>query len=143
MFFASTLLLARVDFFHIETAPIFTLVYFCSRTMATTQVIQTMQTLEPVPDTVVFEEQSIVANDAFDPNIHLDFKLPSRVYTMRDLNLPEDVGVSPIAVSEPFPLFTKEAIRRMRDEIFNPEVMDNYQVSSNLAHCQLRGFAAK
>lgn len=84
-----------------------------------------------------------LGTDEFDPNKHIDFKFPSKVHTMSDLKLPEGTGVSPIAVSEPFPLFTEEAVFRMRAEIFRTEVWENCQYSSNLAQCQLRGFAAK
>jgi len=84
-----------------------------------------------------------LSTDDFDPMKHIDFSPPSKIYTMRDLNLPEDSGVSPVAVSEPFPLFTQEAIHRMRAEILSKDVWDNCQYSSNLAQCQLRGFAPK
>ena len=79
----------------------------------------------------------------FDPQKHIDFVPPSKTYSMSDLKLPEGTGVSPFAVSEPFQLFTEEAVARMRAEIFSKEVMENCRYSSNLAHCQLRGFAAK
>lgn len=52
-------------------------------------------------------------------------------------------GVSPNAVSEPFALFTQEAVKQMRTEIFSKEVMENCQYSSNLSACQLRGYASK
>ncbi|KAM0808328.1 hypothetical protein AB5N19_08671 [Seiridium cardinale] len=79
----------------------------------------------------------------FDPKVHLAFEEPSKVYTMEELGLPVGSGVSPIAVSEPFQLFTEEAVDRMRQEVLSDEVMNNCQYSSNLAHCQLRGFANK
>ena len=79
----------------------------------------------------------------FDPLKHLAFKPPERVYTMKDLHLPDDNGVSPVAVSEPFPLFTPEAVLRMRAEVLSKEVLANCQYSSHLAQCQLRGFAAE
>ena len=84
-----------------------------------------------------------LGTDDFNPGKHLDFKFPSKVHTMTDLKLHEGTGVSPYAVSEPFPLFTEEAVQRMRAEIFRTEVWENCQYSSNLAQCQLRGFAAK
>lgn len=84
-----------------------------------------------------------LSTDDFDPQKHIDFVPPSKTYSMSDLKLPEGTGVSPFAVSEPFQLFTEEAVARMRAEIFSKEVMENCRYSSNLAHCQLRGFAAK
>ncbi|KAH8880783.1 hypothetical protein GQ53DRAFT_521888 [Thozetella sp. PMI_491] len=86
--------------------------------------------------------QTSTCQGPFDASKHLAFTPPSKVYTMADLSLPADTGVSPIAVSEPFPLFTEEAVERMRAEVFSDEVM-NCKYSSNLAHCQLRGFANK
>ena len=84
-----------------------------------------------------------MSTDDFDPQKHIDFVPPSKTHSMSDLKLPEGTGVSPFAVSEPFQLFTEEAVARMRAEIFSKEVMENCRYSSNLAHCQLRGFAAK
>jgi hypothetical protein len=85
----------------------------------------------------------VLSTDDFDPKKHIDYLPPSKVFTMHDLNLPEDTGISPLAVSEPFPLFTQEAVHRMRAEVLSNDVWDNCQYSSNLAHCQLRGFAPK
>ncbi|KAG4219840.1 hypothetical protein PC116_g31681, partial [Phytophthora cactorum] len=62
---------------------------------------------------------------------------------MKELGFAEDIGISPVAVSEPFPLFTEEAVMRMRKEVLSNEVLSNCQYSSNLAQCQLRGFANK
>lgn len=77
----------------------------------------------------------------FDPKKHLNFSPPSKVWTMKELGYPDSRGVSPIGVSEPFPLFTPEAIKQMRAEVLSEEVFTHYQYSSNLAQCQLRGFA--
>lgn len=79
-------------------------------------------------------------NATFDPDRHLAFKAPAKVHTMKELGL-EDMGVSPVAVSEPFPLFSPEAIRCMRAEVLSDKVWDKCKYSSNLAQCQLRGFA--
>ncbi|KAL1965649.1 hypothetical protein VTN77DRAFT_5326 [Rasamsonia byssochlamydoides] len=78
---------------------------------------------------------------AFNPSKHLNFTPPSKVWTMKELGYPDSRGVSPVGVSEPFPLFTEEAIRQMRAEVLSDEVWTHYQYSSNLAQCQLRGFA--
>ncbi|KAI0012184.1 hypothetical protein F4779DRAFT_105737 [Xylariaceae sp. FL0662B] len=84
-----------------------------------------------------------VDRDDFNPTRHLAFKEMPKIYTMKELGLPEDTGISPVAVSEPFPLFTPEAVMRMRQEVLSPEVLSNCQYSSNLAQCQLRGYANK
>ncbi|OKL64445.1 hypothetical protein UA08_00195 [Talaromyces atroroseus] len=78
---------------------------------------------------------------AFDPAKHIKFTPPSKVWTMQELDYPEGKGISPVGVSEPFPLFSEDAIKQMRAEIFSEEVWDKYQYSSNLSHCQLRGYA--
>ena len=79
----------------------------------------------------------------FDSKKHLSFSPPSKVHTMTELGYSNSRGVSPVGVSEPFPLFSPEAIQEMRAEALSHEVWDKYQVSSNLAQCQLRGYAAE
>ena len=80
---------------------------------------------------------------AFDPKKHLQYTPPSRVRTMEELGYSEHRGVSPIGVSEPFPLFSPEAIQKMRQEVLSPQVWDKYRVTSNLSQCQLRGYASE
>lgn len=79
----------------------------------------------------------------FDPKKHIDFKPPPEIIMMKDLGFAEDTGVSPVAVSQPFQLFSQEAIHQMRDEIMNPKVMEAYKYQSNIAACQIRGYAPK
>lgn len=62
---------------------------------------------------------------------------------MEGLGYDKNAGISPVAVSEAFQLFTPEAIQIMRSEIQKPEVQDKFSFSSNLATCQLRGYAKK
>lgn len=112
--------------------------------MAATQVMSSAIETSMKPELIVDAvSEKKLGTDDFEPSKHIDFKAPSKTYTMSDLKLPEGTGVSPFAVSEPFQLFTEEAIERMRAEIFSKPVMDNCQYSSNLAQCQLRGFADK
>ncbi|KAK3311865.1 hypothetical protein B0H66DRAFT_629677 [Apodospora peruviana] len=92
----------------------------------------------------ILPPQALQHEEPFDPSKHLAFSPPSKVYTMADLGLPRDTGVSPVAVSEPFPLFTQEAVMRMRSEVLDERVLANCMFSSNLAPTgQLRGYAAK
>ena len=74
---------------------------------------------------------------SFDAKKHLQFIPPSKVYSMNDIKL-KNSPLSSFAVSEPFQLFTLEAVERMREEIFKPVVLENYKYSSNLAAAQLR-----
>jgi hypothetical protein len=78
---------------------------------------------------------------AFDPAEHIKFTPPSKVWTMQELGYAEGQGISPVGVSEPFPLFSEEAVKQMRAEILDEEVWDKYKFSSNLSQCQLRGYA--
>lgn len=75
----------------------------------------------------------------FDPARHLVGAIPTKKTSMEDLGYPKDMGVSPIAVSDPFQLFTNEAVEIMREEIFR--VSNQYKFKSNIAASQLRGYA--
>jgi hypothetical protein len=79
----------------------------------------------------------------FDPEKHLAHTEMPEVIMMKDIGYADDTGVSPVAVSQPFQLFSHEAIQQMRAEIFKPEVMEHCSYSSNIAACQLRGYAPK
>ncbi|EEH10620.1 conserved hypothetical protein [Histoplasma capsulatum G186AR] len=79
----------------------------------------------------------------FDAQIHIQYTPPPRVHSMKELGFSDDVGVSPIGVSEPFSLFSRDAIYQMRKEILSDKVWERYRFSSNLAQCQLRGYAAE
>ena len=79
----------------------------------------------------------------FDPKKHLSYVPPREILTMQDLGFPKDIGVSPVAVSQPFQLFSEEAIDAMRAEIFQKDVQENCTFSSNIAARQLRGYAKK
>ena len=117
---------------------------FKQSSMAAADVMMPLKAMEPAFEPLIQAPSAqVLSTDDFDPKKHIDYLPPSKVFTMHDLNLPEDTGISPLAVSEPFPLFTQEAVHRMRAEVLSKDVWDNCQYSSNLAHCQLRGFAPK
>jgi hypothetical protein len=79
----------------------------------------------------------------FDPKKHLAFEEPSTILTMKDIGFTDDVGISPVAVTHPFQLFSPEAINIMRSEIAKPEVKADCFFASNIANAQLRGYARK
>jgi hypothetical protein len=80
----------------------------------------------------------------FDPDIHLNFKEPSRIHTMRELGYPSTYGISPVGVSEPFPLFSEQAVEIMRGEILNPVVGQEYSFSSDVSSVLYhRGYAPR
>lgn len=111
--------------------------------MSTTEALKIVQTCKQGSELSIDGTIGAIGTDDFNPKKHLDFKAPEKIYTMSELGLDRGDHVSPVAVSEPFQLFTEEAVERMRQEIFKPEIMANYQYSSNLAQCQLRGYAQK
>ena len=76
--------------------------------------------------------------ETFDPKNHLRFQPPKRVYTMKEIGL-EGHGISPVAVSEPFPLFTPEAIKQIRAEVFSEPVLRDCQYASTFAKNMIRG----
>ncbi|BCS19252.1 uncharacterized protein APUU_12080S [Aspergillus puulaauensis] len=74
----------------------------------------------------------------FDPSKHLNFQYPKTIYTMEQIGL-QGLGISPHAGSEPFPLFTQEAIAQMRAEIFSEQVLAECQYSSSFNKHMVRG----
>ncbi|PYH93736.1 hypothetical protein BO71DRAFT_326956 [Aspergillus ellipticus CBS 707.79] len=83
------------------------------------------------------------AHVSFDPSKHLAHTPPAKVHAMKELGYSDTRGVSPIGVSEPFPLFSAEAIKHMREEVLSEKVFTKHKYSSELAQCQLRGYAAE
>ena len=79
----------------------------------------------------------------FHPDRHLLYEPPKSTILMTDIGYKEDTGISPVAVSDPFRLFSTEAIQKFRDECLSDEVLTNYSVQTNIAACQLRGYAPK
>lgn len=96
-------------------------------------------TFRPIIESSTARER--LADLKFDPKKHLAFEEPESVVKMTDIGFREDTGVSPVAVSQPFRLFSLEAVQKFRDEVLNTEVMTKYGVKSNLAACQIRGYA--
>ncbi|KAK6381895.1 hypothetical protein LTR65_010935 [Meristemomyces frigidus] len=82
-------------------------------------------------------------NISFDPKEHLTYEQPKSVIMMKDIGYSEDTGISPVAVSEPFRLFSTECIQKFRDEALSDQVMQSCSFKSNLAPCSVRGYATK
>ncbi|OWY51606.1 hypothetical protein AALT_g11940 [Alternaria alternata] len=95
----------------------------------------------PLPKSLT-EQNILKERISFDPAVHLNYKTAPGVMTMKDIGY-EGYGISPVAVSEPFPLFTEDAINQMRAEAFTPEVLDNCLVSSSFAKHMIRAYAPK
>ena len=62
------------------------------------------------------------------------------VIMMKDIGYSPKTGVSPVAVSQPFKLFSDTAIQAIRQECLSEEVYNKHRFESNLAPCQLRGY---
>lgn len=80
----------------------------------------------------------VMEKEDFDPEKHLAFQPPKKIYTMQEIGI-EGHGISPNAISEPFPLFTEEAIRQMRAEVFSDEALEHCQYSSTFIKHMVRG----
>ncbi|KAL4757016.1 uncharacterized protein BDW70DRAFT_153700 [Aspergillus foveolatus] len=80
----------------------------------------------------------VAKKEEFDPERHLNFQPPRSIYTMDQIGL-KGHGISPHAASEPFPLFTQEAIAQMRAEIFDEKVLADCQYSSTFNKHMVRG----
>lgn len=104
----------------------------CTRTIATGQTLL----MAPTPNPTWCKAADVVPD--FDPSQHLVGNLPANKLSMEDLGLPNDIGVSPFAVSDLFQLFSAEAVEIMRKEIFG--VPDRFKFRRNIAECQLRGY---
>lgn len=79
-----------------------------------------------------------VEREPWNAEKHLAFQPPRKIYTMKEIGL-EGEGVSPNAIAEPFSLFTEEAIRQMRAEIFSEECVRDCQYASTFNKNMIRG----
>ena len=90
----------------------------------------------------LIEDSRVPTKETFDPKKHLNFQLPEKIHTMRDVGM-EGHGLSPIAASEPFPLFTEEAVKQMRAEVFSEPVLRDCQYTSDFSKNMIRGMGRK
>lgn len=95
------------------------------------------------------------ARTQFDPEVHLMYYSQDPVHkfnfnntrrlTMDELGLASKNQVSPIGVSDPFPLFTPEAVAIMKQEVLQKDLFLKYArllySSTSGSDCCLRGFA--
>ena len=79
----------------------------------------------------------------FDPAKHLAHAEDPKTFSMDEFGVISEKAISPVAISEPFPLFTEETVQAMRSEIFTKEVWDNCKWSTEFAHCQIRDYCEK
>ncbi|KJX96419.1 hypothetical protein TI39_contig630g00013 [Zymoseptoria brevis] len=74
---------------------------------------------------------------AFTASKHLSFP-PSKISTFADIDQP-NTGISDTAVSEPFLLFSPEAIQQMRAEAFSEEVLEHHYSPTSKTGGMIRG----
>ncbi|KAL4976256.1 hypothetical protein BDW66DRAFT_159815 [Aspergillus desertorum] len=86
----------------------------------------------------IIQNARLTENRPFNPTEHLAYKPPAKIHTMAELGL-EGAGISPNAISEPFRLFTEEAFKQMRAEIFSEPVLQNCQYASSFCTNMIRG----
>ncbi|KAL2672639.1 hypothetical protein Neosp_013352 [[Neocosmospora] mangrovei] len=80
----------------------------------------------------------LIKKEPWDAERHLAFQAPSKILSMKEIGL-EGHGISPNACSEPFPLFSEEAIKQMRAEIFSETVLEKCQYASTFNANMVRG----
>lgn len=97
--------------------------------------------LEQLPQSLINEGRNVQRVE-FDPKKHLNFIRPEKIVSMEDIGLAGQ-GISATAASDPFSLFTPEAIAQMRAEIFSQPVLESCQYSSDFAKNMIRGFGPK
>ncbi|KAL4782637.1 hypothetical protein BJX76DRAFT_369092 [Aspergillus varians] len=93
--------------------------------------------IKSLPKSLI-EGAKVAQKRPFDPDDHLSFQPPAKIHKMVDFGL-DGAGISPNAISEPFRLFTEEAIRQMRGEIFSEAVMTECQYASTFCANMIRG----
>ncbi|KAL1874761.1 hypothetical protein VTK73DRAFT_180 [Phialemonium thermophilum] len=90
-----------------------------------------------IPDFLINEAKQ-TKPEAWNPEKHIAYEPPAKVVTMKEIGL-EGHGISPVAVSDPFPLFSQEAVAQMRREIFSEPVLENCRYSSTFSANMVRG----
>ncbi|KAH7175318.1 hypothetical protein EDB81DRAFT_895811 [Dactylonectria macrodidyma] len=96
-----------------------------------------MRPTATIPQDIIDEARAVPA-EAWNPEKHVAPKAQVVQHLMKDIGL-EGHGISPIAVTDPFPLFTKEAILQIRREIFSEPVLRNCRFKSDFNANMIRG----
>ncbi|KLP14290.1 uncharacterized protein LW94_3935 [Fusarium fujikuroi] len=94
-----------------------------------------------IPQDVIDTAQATPVEE-FDAKKHVNFEFPKRTYTMKEWGY-ESQGVSPIAASDPFSLFTEAAVKQVRRELLSEDVLRTCQYASAFTKNQIRGYTQK
>lgn len=103
---------------------------------------QRTKATKQLPQSLIDTTKNVRKAQRFDPDTHLNFTDPEKIYSMKEIGR-EGAGISPVALTTPFPLFSQEAIEQIRSELFTPEILENHDVTSDFASNMLRGYGAK
>ncbi|KAK2609154.1 hypothetical protein QQS21_002236 [Conoideocrella luteorostrata] len=96
---------------------------------------------KPLPQYLI-DTAKLTKREDFDASTHLNFQAPKNIISMKDIGF-EGHGISPNAVSEPFSLFTPEAIQQIRAEVFGDEAVRDCQFTSTFSKYMIRGMGPK
>jgi hypothetical protein len=77
----------------------------------------------------------------FDPKKHLCFQPPDSLLTLEELGLSGEKSISPVAITQPFPLFTIEAVKEMRADLFRKEVVGKHGNATFKGCYKMRGYS--
>ncbi|CAG9953048.1 unnamed protein product [Clonostachys rosea f. rosea IK726] len=92
---------------------------------------------EPLPQYLLDQARSTPREEFHAPK-HINFQPPANIVSMKEIGL-EGHGISPNAVSEPFRLFTDEAVQQIRAEVFSEEVLKDCRFASTFNKQMVRG----
>lgn len=97
--------------------------------------------ISSLPQSIISDARWTV-KEPFVAEKHVQFEPPRKILSMEEIGL-GGKGISPVAVSEPFRLFSDSAIQQMRAEVFSEQVLGEYHSSSAFAANQVRGAGAQ
>lgn len=86
----------------------------------------------------LIDEARAIKPEAFDATKHVCFQQPEKIYTMEEVGF-QGKGISSTAVSAPFPLFTQDAVKQMRAEVFSERVLNECRFKSSFVKDTVRG----
>ena len=95
----------------------------------------------PLPLEVGFAPSS-ASSTTFDPEAHLCIQAPRGLITLEELGLSGESAISPVAITQPFPLFSAECVKLMRADLFRREVVEKHASRSSFNGCyKIRGYS--
>lgn len=94
-------------------------------------------------ESVCVNECSPATNDLFDPVKHMNYSKPTELTTLEELGLETSKAISPVAITNPFPLFSNEGVEAIRADVFRREVVGKhiFKEPKRPGYYKLRGYA--